>query len=252
MPGEPPVTQSITRPSVRTRNRAAASSSIFHRRGWRFPTSSVSGARRLRFAPCAGQPPGRERFRAGRSPLPPRAAVVVEHKMLRQVQVGIDLAQPLAVLLRPPPRPQRFASLLGRGPHEPGTALVLGAAHTLGHVDRDACSVSAERVRNCFLLGKPVGALGNPSACVSAKSYDLKAANRNCGEPIGEGPREKRPARQGDGPGHGERPPAATPGVKFKKGAVLGLPAGKEQKREPAVTTRKNGRAAAPRRGPRS
>ena len=33
---------------------------------------------------------------------------------------------------------------------------------------------------------------------------------------------------------------------------VLGLSAGKKEKKEPAATTRKNGRAAAPRRGPRS
>jgi hypothetical protein len=65
---------------------------------------------------------------------------------------------------------------------------------------------SAERGRNWFLVGKPVGALGNPSACLSAKSYDLKAANRKSGEPIGEAPREKHPARQGDWPGNGERP----------------------------------------------
>src|SRR5262249_25568387 len=97
----------------------------------------------------------------------------------------------------------------------------------LGHVDCDAFYVSAERVRDCFR----VGALCNQSACVIAKRYDLKATNRKSGEPIGQAPREKRPARQGDGQGNRERPPASTPGVKFKKVEVMGLPAGKRRRR---------------------
>jgi hypothetical protein len=107
-----------------------------------------------------------------------------------------------------------------------------------------------ERVRNRFLLGRPVGALGNQSACVSAKNCDLKAANLKSGKPIGEAPREERPARQGGW--QGNVPLLQLPGSSSRKVEVLGLPAGKEEKKEPAVTTKKNGRAAAPLRGPRS
>jgi nucleotidyltransferase/DNA polymerase involved in DNA repair len=76
----------------------------------------------------------------------------------------------------------------------------------LGHVDADCFYVSAERVRDRFLLGKPVGVLGNQGACVIAKSYELKAAKMTSGEPIGEAHREKRPARQGDGQWNGNVP----------------------------------------------
>src|SRR6478609_4878458 len=45
----------------------------------------------------------------------------------------------------------------------------------IGHLDADCFYVSAERVRDEFLLKKPVGVLGNKGACVSAKSYEMKA-----------------------------------------------------------------------------
>src|ERR1043165_7047158 len=54
----------------------------------------------------------------------------------------------------------------------------------LGHLDADCFYVSAERVRNSFLLRKPVGVLGNHGACVIAKSYEMKAAGVKTGEPV--------------------------------------------------------------------
>jgi nucleotidyltransferase/DNA polymerase involved in DNA repair len=60
------------------------------------------------------------------------------------------------------------------------------APHAIGHVDADCFYVSAERVRDRFLLGKPVGVLGNQGACVIAKSYEMKAAGVKTGEPIWE------------------------------------------------------------------
>jgi nucleotidyltransferase/DNA polymerase involved in DNA repair len=56
----------------------------------------------------------------------------------------------------------------------------------LGHIDCDSFYVSAERVRNHFLKGKPVGVLGNQGACVIAKSYELKAKGVKTGMPIWE------------------------------------------------------------------
>jgi nucleotidyltransferase/DNA polymerase involved in DNA repair len=56
----------------------------------------------------------------------------------------------------------------------------------IGHVDSDAFYVSAERVRNAFLRGKPVGVLGNQGACVIAQSYEMKAAGVKTGVPIWE------------------------------------------------------------------
>ncbi len=56
----------------------------------------------------------------------------------------------------------------------------------IGHLDADCFYVSAERVRNSFLNGKPVGVLGNQGACVIAKSYELKARGVKTGEPIWE------------------------------------------------------------------
>jgi nucleotidyltransferase/DNA polymerase involved in DNA repair len=53
-----------------------------------------------------------------------------------------------------------------------------------GHLDADCFYVSAERVRDAFLLGKPVGVLGNQGACVIAKSYEMKAAGVKTGTPI--------------------------------------------------------------------
>jgi nucleotidyltransferase/DNA polymerase involved in DNA repair len=57
---------------------------------------------------------------------------------------------------------------------------------TVGHVDADCYYVSAERVRDSFLLKKPVGVLGNQGACVIAKSYEMKAVGVQTGEPIWE------------------------------------------------------------------
>ena len=54
----------------------------------------------------------------------------------------------------------------------------------VGHLDADCFYVSAERVRDGFLRGKPVGVLGNQGACVIAKSYEMKAAGVGTGEPI--------------------------------------------------------------------
>ena len=54
----------------------------------------------------------------------------------------------------------------------------------IGHLDADCFYVSAERVRDAFLLGKPVGVLGNQGACVIAKSYEMKAAGVKTGMPI--------------------------------------------------------------------
>jgi DNA polymerase V len=54
----------------------------------------------------------------------------------------------------------------------------------VGHLDADCFYVSAERVRDDFLLGKPVGVLGNQGACVIAKSYEMKAAGVATGMPI--------------------------------------------------------------------
>ena len=56
----------------------------------------------------------------------------------------------------------------------------------VGHLDADCFYVSAERVRDAFLVGKPVGVLGNQGACVIAKSYEMKAAGVKTGEPIWE------------------------------------------------------------------
>src|SRR5262245_49858882 len=55
-----------------------------------------------------------------------------------------------------------------------------------GHLDADCFYVSAERVRDAFLVGKPVGVLGNQGACVIAKSYEMKAAGVKTGTPIWE------------------------------------------------------------------
>ena len=57
-------------------------------------------------------------------------------------------------------------------------------SHLVGHLDADCFYVSAERVRNPFLRGKPVGVLGNQGACVIAKSYEMKARGIKTGEPI--------------------------------------------------------------------
>jgi DNA polymerase V len=56
----------------------------------------------------------------------------------------------------------------------------------VGHLDADCFYVSAERVRDEFLLGKPVAVLGNQGACVIAKSYEMKARGVGTGMPIWE------------------------------------------------------------------
>ena len=56
----------------------------------------------------------------------------------------------------------------------------------VGHLDADCFYVSAERMRDSFLVGKPVGVLGNQGACVIAKSYEMKAAGVKTGTPIWE------------------------------------------------------------------
>src|SRR3954447_1017757 len=60
------------------------------------------------------------------------------------------------------------------------------ASALIGHLDADAFYVAAERVRNRFLLGKPVGVLGNQGACVIAKSYEMRSFGVKTGEPIWE------------------------------------------------------------------
>jgi nucleotidyltransferase/DNA polymerase involved in DNA repair len=52
------------------------------------------------------------------------------------------------------------------------------------HCDADCFYVSAERVCDDFLLGKPVGVLGNQGACVIARSYEMNAAGVKVGMPI--------------------------------------------------------------------
>jgi DNA polymerase V len=56
----------------------------------------------------------------------------------------------------------------------------------VGHLDADCFYVSAERVRDPLLRGKPVAVLGNQGACVIAKSYELKARGVQTGEPVWE------------------------------------------------------------------
>ncbi len=56
----------------------------------------------------------------------------------------------------------------------------------IGHLDADSFYVSAERVRDPYLRGKPVGVLGNNGACVIARSYEMKKYGVRVGEPIWE------------------------------------------------------------------
>jgi DNA polymerase V len=58
------------------------------------------------------------------------------------------------------------------------------APHPVGHLDADCFYVSAEHVRDPFLLHKPVDVLGNQGVRVIAKSYEIKAAGVQTGEPI--------------------------------------------------------------------
>lgn len=56
----------------------------------------------------------------------------------------------------------------------------------VGFLDADCFYVSAERVRDSFLRGKPVGVLGNQGACVIARSYEMKYAGVDVAMPIWE------------------------------------------------------------------
>jgi hypothetical protein len=68
----------------------------------------------------------------------------------------------------------------------------------VGHLDVDCFYVSAERVRDECLGALPVGILGNQSACVIAKSYEMKPASRPPSRPGRYGPgRDQAPAQQG-------------------------------------------------------
>jgi nucleotidyltransferase/DNA polymerase involved in DNA repair len=62
----------------------------------------------------------------------------------------------------------------------------MGLSAAVGHLDADCFYISAERVRNAFLVGKPAGVLGNQGAFVIAKSYEMKAAGVKTGDPIWE------------------------------------------------------------------
>ena len=64
------------------------------------------------------------------------------------------------------------------------TFLFMKSVELVGHIDADCFYVSAERVRDRFLVGKPVGVLGNQGACVIAKSYEMKRAGVGTGTPI--------------------------------------------------------------------
>ncbi|HJT78096.1 MAG TPA: nucleotidyltransferase, partial [Gemmataceae bacterium] len=63
------------------------------------------------------------------------------------------------------------------------------AATAVAHLDADCFYVSAERVRDAFLLGKPVAVLGNQGACVIARSYEMRAAGVAVAMPIWEAAR---------------------------------------------------------------
>jgi nucleotidyltransferase/DNA polymerase involved in DNA repair len=67
---------------------------------------------------------------------------------------------------------------------EQQTRTVMPPPAAIGHIDSDCFYVSAERARDHFLRGKPVGVLGNQGACVIAKSYEMKHAGVKTGMPI--------------------------------------------------------------------
>ena len=62
-------------------------------------------------------------------------------------------------------------------------------ATAIAHLDADCFYVSAERVRDPFLLRKPVAVLGNQGACVIARSYEMRATGVSVGMPIWEAAR---------------------------------------------------------------
>src|SRR2546423_15176244 len=76
-----------------------------------------------------------------------------------------------------PPRNQRLGDVRSK---------IMPRPRAIGHLDADCFYISAERVRNDFLNGKPVGVLGNQGAFVIAKSYEMKASGVKTGEPIWE------------------------------------------------------------------
>ncbi len=56
----------------------------------------------------------------------------------------------------------------------------------IGHIDADCFYVSAERVRDSRLKGRPVAVLGNQGACVIARSYELRPYGVKVGMPVWE------------------------------------------------------------------
>ena len=68
----------------------------------------------------------------------------------------------------------------------PTAGAVMSMPAAVGHLDADCFYVSAERVRDPFLIGKPIGVLGNQGACVIARSYELKATGVTVGMPVWE------------------------------------------------------------------
>ena len=56
----------------------------------------------------------------------------------------------------------------------------------VGFGDADAFYSSAEAVRRPWLVGVPLGVLGNQGACVIARSYSMKRCGVKVGEPIWE------------------------------------------------------------------
>src|SRR5262245_44195738 len=62
----------------------------------------------------------------------------------------------------------------------------MGGPVLIGHADADRFYVSAERVRHTFLVGKPLGVLGNQGACVIARSYAMSDLGVKVGDPIWE------------------------------------------------------------------
>src|SRR5262245_7418317 len=59
-------------------------------------------------------------------------------------------------------------------------------ARLVGYLDADCFYVSAERVRDEFLVSQPVAILGNQGACVITRSYEMKRLGVTVGEPIWE------------------------------------------------------------------
>src|SRR5262245_1066683 len=62
----------------------------------------------------------------------------------------------------------------------------MGGPVLIGHADADRFYVAAERVRHRFLIGKPLGVLGNQGACVIARSREMSDLGVTVGEPIWE------------------------------------------------------------------